>query len=66
MRRFVITGLVIVLCTLFSGCCKPGDNACYKAWWGLEPHPTDPNKYTDPFDRWFHPELRNLPENMNK
>lgn len=40
-------------------CCSKGDNACYKAWYGLEPHPNEPGLYSNPWERWRSRELRN-------
>ena len=55
----IITGLTLILVGFFCcSCCERGDNACYKAWYGLELHPTDPNRYTDPWERFLNPELR--------
>ncbi|MBW8003336.1 MAG: hypothetical protein FVQ80_15205 [Planctomycetes bacterium] len=52
IASLVIIGLFII------GCCSSGDNACYKVWWGLEPHPADPNRYTDPWERFLNPAVR--------
>jgi len=61
MRKLTTCLLIIVLLsTIIGGCCAQGDNACYKAWWGLEPHPTKAGVYTGPWDRFSNPELRNL------
>ena len=50
-----IIGYGIILC---NGCCAKGDAACYKAWYGLEPNPNDPNRFTDPWERFLNPEVR--------
>lgn len=61
LQVIIITGFTLIFVGfLIIGCCPKGDNACYKAWYGLEPHPTKSGVYTDPFDRFFHPELRNI------
>ena len=52
-----ITTLLIVGLSV-SSCCSPGDNACYKYWYGLEPHPTQPGRYIGPWDKLLNPELR--------
>lgn len=52
--------LILLAITVFfaAGCCTPGDNACYKYWYGLEPHPTEPGKYINRWDKLYNPELR--------
>ena len=40
MRIITLCFLMVILPTIPS-CCKPGDDACYKAWHGLVP---DANK----------------------
>ena len=59
MRKFWILIILLLISILVTGCCQPGDNACYKVWWGLEPNPIDPNLYTEPWERFLSPELRN-------
>jgi len=55
----LIFGIMLNVVFLGSGCCSKGDNACYKAWYGLEPHPTEAGLYTNPWERWRSRELRN-------
>ena len=57
MRKLLLMLLILII--IISGCCQKGDNACYKAWYGLEPNPMDPNLYTEPWERFLNPELRN-------
>lgn len=59
--KIALIGLMVFAGILFTSCCpicEKGDNACWKAWYNLEPNPTDPNRYTTPWERFSNPELR--------
>ena len=53
--------LIIITLSVFApilGCCVPGDNACYAAWYGIEPDPDSPDVYHSKFDLWINETFR--------
>lgn len=52
MKVLIMAILLIAFTLILIGCCMPGDNACLKAWYGLEPDPNKPNIYHNSMDLW--------------
>lgn len=57
-RKKLLLILVVAHILILQGCCRKGDNACYKYWYGLDPHPTEPGRYINVWDKLYDPNLR--------
>ena len=54
MRKYLLIVLILsILIPIMTGCCVPGDNACYRAWYFLEPVQDKPGVYTGSLDLWI-------------
>jgi len=52
-KYLLISTILLTFVVLMTGCCIPGDNACYKTWYGLEPDPERPGVYKNSLEYWI-------------